>query len=377
MSNKKKSKLQIAMNEAQEAVNRTNEKINEIGIHANVLSATLNRAQEYFDELRNVPNEQKIILEEARELQLQWKEQVEFIEENYKKNMGKTAGGGTAGAGVGVAVASLGPSAAMGIATTFGVASTGTAISTLSGAAATNAALAWLGGGALAAGGGGMAAGSAFLALAGPLGLGLAGISLLTSSFIYWKNHNDKKILDDIFIRIYHRDTNKYDLATTELNERISRVIKENSLIEKILGRLSTYGTDYLSMSEDQQYELGSLVNQVLSSTQLLVKPIEGLQPYYSDEDLTIFYEYKYKNNIPTLFKKNKTAIVYLANLISKIQISDQEQIILGKSIRRNKKLLQTLNTEKKYFNEGYVKFSDLALRFKYGKSSGEGDYSN
>ena len=70
--------------------------------------------------------------------------------------------GFAAGAGLGVAVVTMGPTVAMGVATTFGVASTGTAISTLSGAAATNAALAWLGGGALAAGGGGMAAGEAF-----------------------------------------------------------------------------------------------------------------------------------------------------------------------------------------------------------------------
>ena len=40
----------------------------------------------------------------------------------------------------GVAVVTMGPTVAMGVATTFGVASTGTAISALSGAAATNAA---------------------------------------------------------------------------------------------------------------------------------------------------------------------------------------------------------------------------------------------
>ncbi len=56
------------------------------------------------------------------------------------------AGVGTA---AGVGVATLGPSAAMALATTFGTASTGAAISTLGGAAATNAALAWLGGGVL------------------------------------------------------------------------------------------------------------------------------------------------------------------------------------------------------------------------------------
>ena len=99
---------------------------------------------------------------------------------------------------MGVAVVTMGPTAAMGIATTFGAASTGTAISTLSGAAATNAALAWLGGGALAAGGGGMAAGNAFLALAGPVGWAIAGVSLLGAGFFLWKSTRDKKRLEDI-----------------------------------------------------------------------------------------------------------------------------------------------------------------------------------
>ena len=90
------------------------------------------------------------------------------IELEYKKAEAKTASQGAAGVGAGIAIVTLGPTVAMGVATTFGVASTGTAISTLTGAAATNAALAWLGGGALATGGGGMAAGSTFLALAVP-----------------------------------------------------------------------------------------------------------------------------------------------------------------------------------------------------------------
>lgn len=86
----------------------------------------------------------------------------------------------------------MGPTAAMGIATTFGVKSTGTAISTLSGAAATNAALAWLGGGALAAGG--MSAGNAFLALAGPVGRTIAGVMLACSvGSGLFASHKNKK----------------------------------------------------------------------------------------------------------------------------------------------------------------------------------------
>ena len=71
------------------------------------------------------------------------KQQAEKIEADYKKTTVKTAGKGAAGVGAGVAVVTMGPTAAMGVATTFGVASTGTAISSLSGVAATNAALAW------------------------------------------------------------------------------------------------------------------------------------------------------------------------------------------------------------------------------------------
>ena len=81
---------------------------------------------------------------------MNWKQQVDKIDKDYKKATVKNAGAAAAGAGMGVAVVTMGPTVAMGIATTFGVASTGTAISTLSGAAATNAALAWLGGGSQA-----------------------------------------------------------------------------------------------------------------------------------------------------------------------------------------------------------------------------------
>lgn len=76
---------------------------------------------------------------------MNWKQQAEKIESDYKTAAVKNAGAGAAGVSAGVAVAAMGPTAAMGIATTFGVASTGTAISTLSGAAATNAALAFKG----------------------------------------------------------------------------------------------------------------------------------------------------------------------------------------------------------------------------------------
>ena len=90
---------------------------------------------------------------------------------------------GVGGVVAGTAIATMGSTAAMAIATTFGTASTGVAISSIGGIAATNAALAWLGGGALAAGGAGMAGGSALLALAGPIGWSIAGVAALGASY--------------------------------------------------------------------------------------------------------------------------------------------------------------------------------------------------
>ena len=169
---KKLSKLQMAQQKAEAAAKKTNQRINELGGHTSALYTSLTTIQSLFDRIRNVPEENMLKYEKLKAIRVNWKQQAEKIELEYQKAEVKAAGQGAAGVGAGVAVVALGPTAAMGIATTFGVASTGTAISALSGAAATNAALAWLGGGALAAGGGGMAAGAAALSAA-TLGVGL------------------------------------------------------------------------------------------------------------------------------------------------------------------------------------------------------------
>lgn len=162
-------KLKKAQQETEAAAQKTNEKINELGDYEGTLYSSLNGIQKVFDCIRNVSEEKKQKYEKLKAISVNWKQQVENIEVEYENAKMKNVGQGAAGIGAGMAVAALGPTAAMGVATTFGVASTGTAISALSGAAATNAALAWLGGGALAAGGGGMAAGSASLLSRDPL----------------------------------------------------------------------------------------------------------------------------------------------------------------------------------------------------------------
>ena len=362
----KKSKLQVAQDKAQAAIKETNNAIGELGEYTRSLYKSLTSIQEQFDKIRNVPSEQKLQYEELKQIRLNWKQQADKIDKDYKNVTVKNAGVGAAGAGLGVAVVTMGPTVAMGVATTFGVASTGTAISTLSGAAATNAALAWLGGGALAAGGGGMAAGIAFLALAGPVGWAIAGVSLLASGLIFWKSKSDKNHLENVFIAISERDIKSYELAIIELKERISRIIDENSKLTDAIGEIESFGLDYNKMSEAQQYALGSYVNLMLSSTQLLVNPIQGLLPKFSEEDFDSFMSWKDREINKETCTEHKDFIVSLANLLYKIELYDRDKKLLWKSLRNNKKMLKSMDISKKEFDLDIMNAIMEALNFKY-----------
>lgn len=216
-------------------------------------------------------------------------EKVEYEVEDFKSKQkeihnaeveAKTASNGT-GVGVtlsslGLAVATLGPKAAMGIATTFGVASTGAEISSLSGAAATNAALAWLGGGTLATGGGGVSAGSALLALAGPIGWTIAGVCLTVSIgsgiFANYKNKQaaDEAILERKKVEVMIRSL---DEIKAEISELISATQKQ--IIGVSESNQNVKSTDYKGFSEDEKLQAGILVNSTLTLAQLINKEVK------------------------------------------------------------------------------------------------------
>ena len=79
MMGKKKTKLQIAQEQAETALSLTNKKIEELGSHTGDLYAALNSIQESFDRIRNVPSEKKIEYEKLKSIRLQWKQQVDKI----------------------------------------------------------------------------------------------------------------------------------------------------------------------------------------------------------------------------------------------------------------------------------------------------------
>jgi len=186
------------------------------------------------------------------------------------------AGVGTSIA-IGVGVAAFAPTAAMWIATTFGVASTGTAISSLSGAAATNATLAWLGGGALVAGGRGIAAGRALLAMAGPVGWAVGGVLLAgTGVFTYRKNKQigEEAIAKRKEISVFNKTL---EAALIEIDGLISLTKQHVQGVEDLLVKLrSINNQDYQTFTHQQKEMAGSLVNNINSLAALLNKKIDG-----------------------------------------------------------------------------------------------------
>ena len=187
----------------------------------------------------------------------------------------KSALGAGAGVAAGAAIVSVAPTVAMWVATTFGTASTGTAISTLSGAAATHAALAWLGGGALTAGGGGMAAGHALLALAGPIGWGVAGVTLLSSVVLFKLNKmklNKKKKEEIEKVKMNIESVQK---AAAQIQELLDEVVSlRENLNNQYHECLINHGKDFMSIPKDQQLLLGVLVNNTKAMAASLGKNI-------------------------------------------------------------------------------------------------------
>ena len=267
------------------AVERYENVANDLGENTNILYKEREKAlklvkliEERINQLANTPKEYKVTLQK-----------IEFEVENFTKKQQEikraeveakaAAGGSGAGAtlsALGVAVATMGPTAAMGIATTFGVASTGTAISTLSGAAAANAALAWLGGGALVAGGGGMSAGSALLALAGPVGWTIAGVMIAGSvgSGLYANNKNKKTanrlIGERDNLEIIVRKFNNMNSEVKALMKITNTQMTGVSRAEKAL-----IGSDYSQFSKDERLQAGLLVNSTLTLAQLINKELK------------------------------------------------------------------------------------------------------
>lgn len=234
--------------------------------------------EQHINQLANTPKEFSVELKKiAVEVEtFENKEQeIRQAEHQAKAAEGGAGAGATLGA-LGIAVATMGPTAAMGVATTFGVASTGTAISALSGAAANSAALAWLGGGALAAGGGGMSAGTALLALAGPVGWTIAGVAgaAAVGSGIF-ANQKNKEAADKLVgeRQGVEKMIRRFDGMNAEVKALADTTRTQIDGVEQ--ANMAVTGTDYSLFTKDEKMQAGMLVNATLTLAQLINKELK------------------------------------------------------------------------------------------------------
>lgn len=274
--NQAKKQAIARLKEVEEQCNSLGKQANDLTIELYRLRKSavqaIDRIEIYVNMLANSPKQFAKDIADVKIDIKEFKEAIRIEEENAYNNI---KGASTAGAGltVGGAIASLGPTAAMAIATTFGTASTGTAIATLSGAAATNAALAWLGGGALAAGGGGMAAGNAFLAMAGPVGWSIAGgFLIIGGTYSAIKNKNAAEQANKIAIEILQK-INILRPKKIQL-ESLCKETKDLKSALDISKIVNTYPDDYCRFSNEQKRTLAALINNVQAMGKLINKRI-------------------------------------------------------------------------------------------------------
>lgn len=234
------------------------------------LKKQIESAMEYINSLKNVPEEMNLTIQKI-ELKIdRYEGLLKQADIDYAKAKKQAGGTAAAGIGAGIGVATLAPTAAMAIATTFGTAATGTAIAGLSGAAATNAALAWLGGGALAAGGAGMAGGETLLALAGPVGWAIGGAAVVTGGLL--ANGKNKKAAVDMRAqteKIYA--INKTQEGLDHEVKNMKNISEEDSLdIKSRVLVAAGYPSDFNEMTDSQISLLGTLVNNTHSAVERL-----------------------------------------------------------------------------------------------------------
>lgn len=231
--------------------------------------------------IANKPREFDKQLGEVKQHVLNFHQTKEYADQAYKETV-KSGVSILSGVAAGGAIATVAPSVMMSVATTFGTASTGTAIRALSGAAAQKAALAWIGrttGGIATKGvitGAGMGAGKAFLMLAGPIGWAVAGTSTAVS--LISLSSKNKKLSQEIIEEAKEIMAARESLRET--TEKISTLNKKTDLLMKELSaqtdRANVYrNMDYLTLEEDTQLFMGTLVNNTLSLAALLNQTVE------------------------------------------------------------------------------------------------------
>lgn len=234
----------------------------------NIINSISNTPQEFETKTREIRNHLNSFSE------------TEEVAKEYYENLKQAGLDMATGAGIGVGLASMGPNVLMTIATTFGKAATGTAIRELSGAAAKKAAVAWIGrflAKFAITEGAGMAVGNAILAWIGPIGWGISAASVGTSLFSLSRKNKKKAdvLIDEIKEIIVLK--NRLLLMKDKIEDLVLKTKKVSVEIEANKEDIKKYhNADYTTLSNEDKYVLGTLINNAHVLSVLLNETVDG-----------------------------------------------------------------------------------------------------
>ena len=118
-------------------------------------------------------------------------------------------------------------------------------------------------------------------------------------------------------------------------------------------------------MTEEQQYELGAYVNLMEAATMLLVNPILGLQPKFSEQDFDKVCAVE-TGTFRKYFEDHRDMVISVANLLFTIPLDAKDKKLLARSLRKNKEFLSSVQMTKKEFGVEDITMIELALTHRY-----------
>ena len=121
-------------------------------------------------------------------------------------------------------------------------------------------------------------------------------------------------------------------------------------------------GENRYGFAGEKWYTLFYCLHLMSSSTQLLVNPIVGILPKYTEDDYNEYLSWREESKDG----ENKNLIICLCNLLYKIDLNDRDKKLLRKSIKKNKNMLKQLEVKKKDVRSDIMTEVMDALNHKY-----------
>ena len=189
--------------------------------------------------------------------------------------------------------------------------------------------------------------GNSLLAFAGPIGLGISVLSVLCTSFFHFSAKNEKETLENIFIKILSNSEKKLQLGIVEINNRIEFIDNEIEVLEKYENEILGYHKDYNNLTEIQKNRILSCSNTITESIKLIMESIKVLMQNFDDNDYINNKGNDVKKKNLFVLLTNMLENVYLNEEERKILVEyilNNEEFFKNNNVRKEDMTLELLN---------------------------------